>query len=118
MSTFLFFGADTGIRTRDLVLTKDVLYLLSHISIDMLSILSVIGPAGPRPTCRDYKSRPLWLQKQHCCFCLTRRAKDVLYLLSHISKNRFLHYIKSKPPDTIGIITQNEIFGKRFYYVF
>ena len=26
------FGADTGIRTRDLVLTKDVLYLLSHIS--------------------------------------------------------------------------------------
>ncbi len=25
-------GADTGIRTRDLVLTKDVLYLLSHIS--------------------------------------------------------------------------------------
>ncbi len=25
-----FYGAVTGIRTRDLVLTKDVLYLLSH----------------------------------------------------------------------------------------
>ena len=29
----VFFGADSGIWTRDLVLTKDVLYLLSHISI-------------------------------------------------------------------------------------
>ena len=72
------FGADTGIRTRDLVLTKDVLYLLSHISINMLYPYLVLSvPRGPRPACRDYKSRPLWLQKQHCCFCLTRRAKDV-----------------------------------------
>ena len=43
---YFSFGADTGIRTRDLVLTKDVLYLLSHISKDMLSILSVTGPGG------------------------------------------------------------------------
>ena len=28
----VFFGADNQIRTGDLVLTKDVLYLLSHIS--------------------------------------------------------------------------------------
>ena len=27
------FGADVGIRTRDLILTKDVLYLLSYISV-------------------------------------------------------------------------------------
>ena len=33
------FGADTGIRTRDLVLTKDVLYLLSHISIRYVIII-------------------------------------------------------------------------------
>ena len=80
------FGADTGIRTRDLVLTKDVLYLLSHISINMLYPYLVLSvPRGPRPACRDYKSRPLWLQKQHCCFCLTRRAKDVPLPLSHIS---------------------------------
>ena len=32
-----FLGADSGIRTRDLVLTKDVLYLLSHISLQLLS---------------------------------------------------------------------------------
>ena len=29
---FLFYGADNRIRTGDLILTKDVLYLLSHIS--------------------------------------------------------------------------------------
>ena len=34
-------GADSGIRTRDLVLTKDVLYLLSHIS-KALSLTSFI----------------------------------------------------------------------------
>ena len=33
------FGADTGIRTRDLVLTKDVLYLLSHISTRYVVII-------------------------------------------------------------------------------
>ena len=28
----LYYGADVGTRTRDLILTKDVLYLLSYIS--------------------------------------------------------------------------------------
>mgnify|MGYP007081755293 CR=1 FL=1 len=39
LSTAFLFGADTGIRTRDLVLTKDVLYLLSHISIRYVIII-------------------------------------------------------------------------------
>ena len=93
------FGADTGIRTRDLVLTKDVLYLLSHISINMLYPYLVLSvPRGPRPACRDYKSRPLRLQKQHCCFCLTRRAKDVPLPLSRISINMLYPYLVLSVP--------------------
>ena len=59
-------GADGGTRTRDLFLTKEVLYLLSYISVSM--ILTVCG---------DLRL-PAFLP-------LAGVAKDVLYLLSHSS---------------------------------
>ena len=37
------YGADNGIRTRDLVLTKDVLYLLSHISIPLRGTFYIVA---------------------------------------------------------------------------
>ena len=40
--TGLFSGADNRIRTGDLVLTKDVLYLLSHISAYATMVLYMI----------------------------------------------------------------------------
>ena len=68
------FGADNQIRTGDLILTKDVLYQLSHIS---------------KSSC---------FEEEHPCCCKGVGAdnqirtgdliltKDVLYQLSHISK--------------------------------
>ncbi len=59
-------GADGGTRTRDLFLTKEVLYLLSYISVSM--ILTVCGDL----------SLPAFLP-------LAGFTKEVLYLLSYIS---------------------------------
>ena len=59
-------GADGGTRTRDLFLTKEVLYLLSYISVSM--ILTVCG---------DLRL-PAFLPPAGF-------TKDVLYLLSHSS---------------------------------
>ena len=59
-------GADGGTRTRDLFLTKEVLYLLSYISVSM--ILTV---------CDDLRL-PAFLP-------LAGVTKEVLYLLSYIS---------------------------------
>ena len=59
-------GADGGTRTRDLFLTKEVLYLLSYISVSM--ILTVCG---------DLRL-PAFLP-------LAGVTKEVLYLLSYIS---------------------------------
>ena len=59
-------GADGGTRTRDLFLTKEVLYLLSYISVSM--ILTVCGDL----------SQPAFLP-------LAGFTKEVLYLLSYIS---------------------------------
>ena len=59
-------GADGGTRTRDLFLTKEVLYLLSYISVSM--ILTV---------CDDL-SLPAFLPPAGF-------TKEVLYLLSYIS---------------------------------
>ena len=67
MQTVAFLsGADGGTRTRDLFLTKEVLYLLSYISA--LMILTVCGDL----------SLPAFLP-------LAGVTKDVLYLLSHSS---------------------------------
>ena len=62
----VLFGADGGTRTRDLFLTKEVLYLLSYISVSM--ILTVCG---------DLRL-PAFLP-------LAGVTKEVLYLLSYIS---------------------------------
>ena len=59
-------GADGGTRTRDLFLTKEVLYLLSYISVSM--ILTVCGDL----------SLPAFLPPAGF-------TKEVLYLLSYIS---------------------------------
>ena len=59
-------GADGGTRTRDLFLTKEVLYLLSYISVSM--ILTVRGDL----------SLPAFLPPDGF-------TKEVLYLLSYIS---------------------------------
>ena len=59
-------GADGGTRTRDLFLTKGVLYLLSYISVSI--ILTVCGDL----------SLPAFLPPAGF-------TKDVLYLLSHSS---------------------------------
>ena len=59
-------GADGGTRTRDLFLTKEVLYLLSYISVSM--ILTICGDL----------SLPAFLPPDGF-------TKEVLYLLSHIS---------------------------------
>ena len=59
-------GADGGTRTRDLFLTKEVLYLLSYISVSM--ILTV---------CDDLRL-PAFLPPDGF-------TKEVLYLLSYIS---------------------------------
>ena len=59
-------GADGGTRTRDLFLTKEVLYLLSYISVSM--ILTVYG---------DLRL-PAFLPPAGV-------TKEVLYLLSHSS---------------------------------
>ncbi len=59
-------GADGGTRTRDLFLTKEVLYLLSYISVSMISTV-----------CGDL-SLPAFLPPDGF-------TKEVLYLLSHIS---------------------------------
>ena len=64
-------GADGGTRTRDLFLTKEVLYLLSYISVSMiltvcdnLRLPALLPPAG--------------------------FTKEVLYLLSYISVSMIL----------------------------
>ena len=59
-------GADGGTRTRDLFLTKEVLYLLSYISVSI--ILTVCGDL----------SLPAFLPPAGF-------TKEVLYLLSYIS---------------------------------
>ena len=59
-------GADGGTRTRDLFLTKEVLYLLSYISVSI--ILTVYGDL----------SLPAFLPPDGF-------TKEVLYLLSYIS---------------------------------
>ena len=41
-----YFGADNRIRTGDLVLTKDVLYRLSHISVWIFCITHYIEKGG------------------------------------------------------------------------
>ena len=46
----VFFGADNQIRTGDLILTKDVLYRLSHISI-------LAGAEGLEPSARGFGDR-------------------------------------------------------------
>ena len=64
-------GADGGTRTRDLFLTKEVLYLLSYISVSM--ILTVCGDL----------SLPAFLPPAGF-------TKEVLYLLSYISVSMIL----------------------------
>ena len=64
-------GADGGTRTRDLFLTKEVLYLLSYISVSM--ILTVYGDL----------SLPAFLPPAGF-------TKEVLYLLSYISVSMIL----------------------------
>ena len=64
-------GADGGTRTRDLFLTKEVLYLLSYISVSM--ILTVCG---------DLRL-PAFLPHAGV-------TKEVLYLLSYISVSMIL----------------------------
>ena len=64
-------GADGGTRTRDLFLTKEVLYLLSYISVSM--ILTVCGDL----------SLPAFLPPDGF-------TKEVLYLLSYISVSMIL----------------------------
>ena len=78
----VFFGAVSGIWTRDLVLTKDVLYLLSHNSIfNFCRILRAFGLPVFRPDI-PYQGRALPTEPyQHIYLAAINRRRLSLYLI-------------------------------------
>ena len=65
----LYYGADNQIRTGDLVLTKDVLYQLSHISTHLFcSLITGRGPTEP------YQHIHL---NHICSYIIVKTAKNV-----------------------------------------
>ena len=59
----VLFGADNQIRTGDLILTKDALYLLSYISIGRGSRDRTHGTRFWRPMLYQLSYTPVWLLK-------------------------------------------------------
>ena len=91
---WVFYGADNQIRTGDLILTKDVLYLLSHISKTLPP-----EPSAEQRSCERHERSEYISKSLSIIYCFAIVVNYLLAILLQIAKQaRFIF------EETCGII--------------